>query len=161
MQRRNFVLYLLLNVFVSACVTSGILYWYDRNYRAVTLPQVSAPTASSGATIVGGSTPQQGTIQIVSVIGAGVLNVEAVVVRYNGEGEMDLTGWHLKDAAGHSYTFPPFKLFKNGAVQVHTAGGTNTAIDLFWGERQPVWQSGQAVLLTTPEGAAQDSYPVP
>ncbi len=162
MDRRRLAYYLLLNVFVSACVTSVILYWYDRNYRAVTLPQVSAPTAVAGAT---GPQPavtlQQGLVQIVSVIGAGTLNVEAVVVKYNGPGELDLTGWHLKDAGGDSYTFPPFKLFTNGAVQVHTAAGTNTAIDLYWGQRQAVWQSGQSVLLTDPEGAVQDSYPVP
>jgi competence protein ComEC len=100
-------------------------------------------------------------VQIVSVIGAGNLGVEAVVVGYAGEGELDLTGWHLKDSSGHTFTFPPFKLFKDGAVQVHTASGTNTAIDLFWGQRQAVWQSGQSVLLTTPEGDAKDSYPVP
>jgi Lamin Tail Domain len=162
MQRRNFILYLLLNVLVSACVTSGILYWYDRNYRAVTLPQPIVVTGLPGtAPAVEASTPQQGSVQIVSVIGAGVLNAEAVMVKYNGEGELDLTGWHLKDAAGHAYTFPPFKLFKNGAVQVHTGSGTNTAIDLYWNQGQAMWQSGQAVLLTTPEGAAEDSYPVP
>ena len=162
MERRNLIYYLLLNVFISACVTSAILYWYDRNYRSVSLPQANVAAAPAGTTsVAGASTATQGSMRIVSVIGAGVLNVEAVVVQYNGDGELDLTGWHLKDAAGHSYTFPPFKLFKNGAVQVHTAGGTNTAIDLYWGERQAVWQSGQAVLLTTPEGAAQDSYPVP
>jgi hypothetical protein len=162
MARRNLVYYLLLNVFVSACVTSAILYWYDRNYRSVTLPQVNVAATSVGpSSAAGAGTETQGTVQIVSVVGAGVLNVEAVVVQYSGEGELDLTGWHLKDQAGHSFTFPPFKLFKNGAVQVHTATGTNTAIDLYWGERQAVWQSGQAVLLTTPEGQAQDSYPVP
>jgi Lamin Tail Domain len=162
MARRNLVYYLLLNVFVSACVTSAILYWYDRNYRAVTLPQVnvaaSSAPASSGA---GAPTATHASVQIVSVIGAGVLDVEAVVLQYSGEGELDLTGWHLKDQAGHSFTFPPFKLFKDGAVQIHTAGGTNTAIDLYWGEGEAVWQSGQSVLLTTPEGQAQDSYPVP
>lgn len=162
MDRRRLVYYLLLNVFVSACVTSAILYWYDRNYRAVTLPQISVPTASSNATDAApAATIQKGEVQIVSVIGAGTLNVEAVVVKYNGEGELDLTGWHLKDANGNSFTFPPFKLFKNGAVQVHTASGTNTAIDLYWGQRQAVWQSGEAVLLTDPQGEAQDSYPVP
>jgi hypothetical protein len=162
MNRRSLSLYLLLNVLVSACVTSAILYWYDRNYRAVTLPQVGVPGASTETT--GGPTAvrvAQGQVQIVSVIGGGSLNAEAVVVKYSGEGELDLTGWHLKDGAGHSYTFPPFKLFKDGAVQVHTASGTNTAIDLFWGQRQAVWQSGQAVLLTNPAGLAQDSYPVP
>ena len=162
MDRRRLVYYLLLNVFVSACVTSAILYWYDRNYRAVTLPQVEVPTASSNAT---GAAPvatlQHGMVQIVSVIGAGTLSAEAVVIRYNGDGELDLTGWHLNDAANNEYTFPPFKLFKDGVVQVHTAGGTNSAIVLYWGQSQAMWKSGEAVLLTDPQGNINDSYPVP
>ncbi len=162
MDRRRLIYYLLLNVFVSACVTSAILYWYDRNYRAVTLPQVSVPSAVAGATQAGPvPTIQKGDVQIVSVIGAGTLEVEAVVVKYNGDGELDLTGWHLKDADGNLYTFPPFKLFKNGAVQVHSTNGTNTAIDLYWGQHQAVWKSGEAVLLTNPQDEVQDSYPVP
>jgi len=163
MDRRRLLYYLLLNVFVSACVTSAILYWYDRNYRAVTLPQVSIPTASSSqGNNVPVATVQKGMVQIVSVIGAGTLDAEAVVVKYNGEGQLDLTGWHLKDTSGSSsFTFPPFKLFKGGAVQVHTQSGNNTAIDLYWGQRNAAWQSGQAVLLTDPSGQAQDSYPVP
>ncbi|HEY5982507.1 MAG TPA: lamin tail domain-containing protein [Anaerolineales bacterium] len=162
MNRRKLTYYLLLNVFVSACVTSAILYWYDRNYRAVTLPQppATAPAAVPVGTTSAASVPE-GAVQIVSVIGAGNLQAEAVVVKYAGAGELDLTGWHLKDSVGHTYTFPPFKLFQDGAVQVHTAVGNNTAIDLFWGQRQAVWQSGQAVLLTTPNGDVQDSYPVP
>jgi uncharacterized protein YhfF len=163
MDRRRLFYFLLLNVFVSACVTSSILYWYDRNYRAVTLPQVSIPTASSnqasGAAV---ATVQKGLVQIVSVIGAGTLDAEAVVVKYNGEGELDLSGWHLKDTKGAAtYTFPSFKLFKGGAVQVHTGNGTNTAIDLYWGQHDAAWQSGEAVLLTDTSGQAQDSYPVP
>ena len=162
MDRRKLTIYLLLNVFISACVTSAILYWYDRNYRAVTLPQpalVASPALpQSGSTAVA---PAEGIVQIVSVIGAGNLDVEAVVVKYAGEGELDLAGWHLRNSSGHNYTFPSFKLFRGGAVQVHTAGGNNTAIDLFWGQRQSAWQSGQLVLLTSPEGEVQDSYPVP
>lgn len=161
MDRRRLVYYLLLNVFVSACVTSAILYWYDRNYRAVSLPQVQLPAASSNASDATAGPVQQGTVSIVSVVGAGTLTVEAVVVKYDGEGELDLTGWHLKDADGNTYTFPPFKLFKNGAVQVHTATGTNTAIDLYWGQGKAVWQSGETALLTDAQNNVQDSYPVP
>ncbi len=163
MDRRRLLYYLLLNVFISACVTSTILYWYDRNYRAVSLPQVTIPTASSSSSNnVPVATVQKGLVQIASVIGAGTLDAEAVVVKYNGEGQLDLTGWHLKDSRGDvNYTFPSFKLFKGGAVQVHTAEGTDTAIDLYWGQHNAVWQSGQAVLLTDPSGQAQDSYPVP
>ena len=163
MDRRRLLLYLLLNVFVSACVTSAILYWYDRNYRAVTLPQISVPAAStSQSNNAPVATVQKGMVQIVSVVGAGTLGAEAVVVKYNGPGQLDLTGWHLKDTQGsNTYTFPAFKLFTGGAVQVHSQAGTNTAIDLYWGQNKAVWQSGEAVLLTDPSGQAQDSYPVP
>ncbi len=162
MDRRRLILYLFLNIVVSACVTVSILYWYDRNYRAVTLPQpvvVSTSAVSSG--VPAAQTAQQGTVQIVSVSGAGTLGAETVIVKYTGDGEVDLTGWHLKDNQGNSYTFPPFKLFKNGAVQVHTTSGTDTAIDLYWGQGKAVWQSGEAVLLTDANGSVQDSYPVP
>jgi len=47
MDRRKLTYYLLLNVLVSACVTMAILYWYDRNYRAVALPQL--PGAAQAA----------------------------------------------------------------------------------------------------------------
>jgi hypothetical protein len=105
---------------------------------------------------------QKGLAQIVSVIGAGTLDVETVVVKYNGAGELDLTGWQLKDPQGsNTYTFPSFKLFKGGAVQVHTRDGTDTAIDLYWGQGQAAWKSGEAVLLADPSGQVQDSYPVP
>ena len=45
MGRRNLFLYLLLNVFISACVAGAILFWYDRNYRATIgpVPQAAAP----------------------------------------------------------------------------------------------------------------------
>jgi hypothetical protein len=161
MDRRHLAFYLLLNVIISASVTFLMLYYYDRTYRSVTLPQVSVPTSAAAAGAGTAGTVQRAQVQIVSVIGAGTLSAEVVVVKYNGEGELELTGWHLKAGTGSSFTFPPFKLFKNGAVQVHTASGTNTAIDLYWGQNQAVWQSGQAVLLTNPQGEAQDSYPVP
>ena len=161
MERRRLIYYILLNIFVSACVTSAILYWYDRNYRAVSLPQVQAPIIS-GATSTGPTqSVQQGTVQIVSVVGAGTLDVETITIQYNGEGQLDLTGWHIKDPNGNAFTFPPFKLFKNGAVQIHTKSGTNTAIDLYWNMDKPVWQSGETALLTNRQGDVQDSYPVP
>ena len=161
MDRRRLLYYILLNIFISACVTSAILYWYDRNYRSVSLPQVQAPIVASGTTSAGTTQPvPQGTVQIVSVVGAGTLAVETVTIQYSGEGELDLTGWHIK-SKDSTYTFPPFKLFKNGAIQVHSASGTDTAVDLFWGQSKAVWQSGETALLTNKQGDIQDSYPVP
>jgi hypothetical protein len=51
MDRRRLFLYLLLNVFISACVTGAILFWYDRNYRSVSVSAVqpAVPDANLGA----------------------------------------------------------------------------------------------------------------
>jgi len=160
MNRRHWISYLLLNVFVSACVTSAILYWYDRNYRAVALPPLATASLSTNETPAVATVPA-GTVSIISVVGAGTLAAETVTIQYKGDGELDLTGWRLKDADGNAFTFPSFKLFRNGAVQVHTTSGTNTAIDLYWGRRQAVWQSGETALLTDASGNVLDAYPVP
>jgi hypothetical protein len=48
MDRRKLVYYLLLNVFISACVTGTILFWYDRNYRAVNQSSFQQPAPVNG-----------------------------------------------------------------------------------------------------------------
>jgi Lamin Tail Domain len=161
MNQRRLIFYILLNVFVSACVTLTILYWYDRNYRAATLPPVSAPVVPSGTGAVAVPTLQHGAVKIISVVGAGNLSVETVMIQYKGSSELDLTAWHIKDTNGNDFIFPPFKLFTNGAVRVHTASGTNTAVDLYWDNNKAVWSSGENVVLTDSQGNPQDSYPVP
>ena len=158
-QRHRLYYYLILNVFVSACVTATILFWYDRTYRAVRVPGV--PAAPAGATMEITLNPQADTPQILSVIGAGTLSIETVVIDYNGKGEIDLTNWHLKDSDGNVYTFPHLKLFEGGAVQVYTASGTNSPISLYWGLRQAIWQSGEIAELTDPQDNPIDTYSVP
>jgi hypothetical protein len=162
MDRRHLIYYLLLNIFISACVTLSILYWYDRNYRAASLPQPAAPAIASNVASAASQVPlPSGSLKIISVVGAGSLNVEMVTLQYLGSSQADLTGWHLKDSKGNDFTFPPFKLFPQGALRVHTAAGTNTPIDVYWGNSQAVWSSGQTITLTDANGTLQDSYPVP
>ncbi len=164
MDRRRLILYLLLNAFVSACVTGAILFWYDRNYRSVNVPSVS-PAASSGNQPVAAQetlNPQIDIpIEIVSVIGAGTLNAEWVVVRNAGSEPLNLAGWQLKDADRNVFIFPNLTLNSGGAVQIHTASGTNTVIDLYWGQGDPVWQSGEEAQLLDPSGNVRAVYTVP
>jgi hypothetical protein len=162
MDRRRLLLYLLLNIFISVCVTSAILFWYDRNYRSVSisavqpaaLDQVSAPQATLNPQI---DIP----VEIVSVIGAGTLNAEWVVVSYKGEEQINLANWELRDKDRHVFVFPQLVLHPNGAVQIHTASGTNTVIDLYWGESEPIWQSGETAQLLDPSGHTRSEYKVP
>lgn len=163
MDRRRLILYLLLNAFISACVTGAILFWYDRNYRATALSSV--PPAS----VVSNQTAQQQAfnpqvdipVEIVSIVGAGTLNAEWVVVHNAGTEPVSLAGWQLKDANKNVFTFPNLTLNGGGAVQIHSISGTNTVIDLYWGETEPVWQSGEEAQLLDPKGNTRALYKVP
>ncbi len=163
MTRRRLVYYLLLNVFVSACVTGSILFWYDRTYRAQLSPiSLAALPSQSAATPAAAFEPQADIpVEIVSVVGAGALDVEAVVIRYNGTDELSLANWQLKDDDGNTYIFPQLTLFPNGAVQVHTASGTDTVIDLYMGRRDPIWESGEVANLLDPQNNLRAIYRVP
>lgn len=164
MDRRKLLLYLLLNVFVSACVTSAILFWYDRNYRSVSVSAVQ-PTASSvdqPVAVQPTLDPQIDIpVEIVSVVGAGTLNAEWVVVSYKGENQINLARWELRDGDRNVFVFPQLVLHTNGAVQVHTASGTDTVIDLYWGASNPVWESGEEAQLFDPSGNLRAVYQVP
>ena len=164
MDRRRLVSYLLLNVFISACVTGAILFWYDRTYRSVSIsPVQSAPLVNEGVSASQATfNPQEEIpVEIVSVIGAGTLNAEWVVVRYTGDDQINLANWELTDEDRHIFVFPQIILHTNGAVQIHTASGTNTVIDLYWGESDPIWQSGEKARLFDPGGNQRDEYKVP
>ena len=161
MDRRKLVYYLLLNVFVSACVTGTILFWYDRNSRAVNQPSVQQ--AGTGDTEpVSTLNPQTDiAVKISSVVGAGTLGSEIVVVKFEGEGQLDLSSWQLKDEDGNTFKFPQLTLYPNGAVQVHTATGTDTVIDLYWGIGDAVWSSGENARLFDAQGNLRAVYRVP
>jgi len=165
MDRRKLIQYLLLNVFVSASVTGGILFWYDRNYRAVSQPAViqqAAPASSSDAAPASNTELQTDIpVKISSVVGAGVLSSEIAIIKFEGEGQLDLTAWQLKDEDGNTYTFRNITLYPNGAVQVHTAVGTDTVIDLYWGIGEGVWSSGEEARLFDPQGNLRAVYKVP
>ncbi len=163
MDRRRLFLYLLLNAFISACVTGAILFWYDRNYRqAVLSPVQPAPVSASDSTPQPTFNPQVDIpVEIVSIVGAGTLTAESVVVRNAGSEPLNLANWQLQDSDKNTFVFPNLTLNNGGAVQVHTISGTNTVIDLYWGETEPVWQSGEEAALLDPSGNVRAVYQVP
>jgi hypothetical protein len=162
MDRRKLFYYLLLNIFVSATVTGGILFWYDRNYRAnMSVVPPSAP-AGSDAQPVSTLNPQTDVpIKISSVVGAGTLGSEIVVIKYEGKDQLDLASWQLKDEDGNIFKFPKLTLYSNGVVQVHTIAGTDTVIDLYWGIGEAVWSSGENARLFDAQGNLRAVYRVP
>jgi len=100
-------------------------------------------------------------VTIASVIGAGDLASERILVKHSGEGEISLAGWILRDDDGHEFVFPELTLFKDGAINVQTRSGNNTVVDLFWGLDQPILQSGETVELLDATGTMISAYQVP
>jgi competence protein ComEC len=159
MNRRRLFYYVLLNIFVSAAVTGAILFFYDRSHRTAPAALLAAPTPT-GSTAAG---PAAGEVKagIVSVIGAGMTASEIVVVQNDGTGSLVLTGWTLKDSQGNTYTFPQLTLYPGGTLQVHTAAGQDTAVDLYWGRSGPAWSPGELAALYDAGGVARAFYRIP
>ena len=55
------------------------------------------------------------------------LNAEWVRIKNTGTTTRSLTGWTVRDAAGHVYKFGTFSLKPGTYVTLHTGKGTNTA----------------------------------
>jgi LysM repeat protein len=122
-----------------------------------TLPATASPQPSATVTPQG----QPAGMQIITVIGAGDLDNEHVLLKRTGSGELPLAGWQLADQDGNVYTFPRLTLYQDGAVNVYTRLGQNTVVDLYWGFSAPVWQPGETVTLYDDQGDVRASFTIP
>ncbi len=85
------------------------------------------------------------------------LNAEYVVLKNTGNRAMSLTGWTLRDTAGHVYRFGTFKLRAGRAVTVHTGSGGNTGGHRYWDADGYVWNNdGDRATLKNRSGSVID-----
>lgn len=78
------------------------------------------------------------------------LNDEYVVFTNTGSETLDLAGWTVSDAAGHTYTFPDgASLAPNASVTLHTGGGEDTTSDRYWGASSAIWNNGGDTVTVT------------
>jgi LysM repeat protein len=120
-------------------------------------PTKAPPVSTGGAPVVSGDAG----VNIDSVVGAGDLNTERLLLKRTGPGELSLAGWQLLEEDGAVFTFPKLTLFEDGAVNVHTGSGQPTVVDLYWSLNAPVWQSGETVVLLDDRGEVRATYRVP
>lgn len=97
---------------------------------------------------------------ILQVLNPGDLSNEAVQLINQGP-FVRLTDWTLSDEAGNVYTFPDFSLWGGGAINIHTASGSNTTTDLYWGQPSAVWDAGELMTLSDAGGEVITTYTVP
>lgn len=152
--------YLLLNILVSALTTFLVLAIWDHAHNSV-IPAADQPGNASAATV---TTPQSQAVDnkigIENVFGVGDYQTEVVVIKRDGNTDLDLTGWKLRDESGKEFIFPNLTL-KNGAIRVYTRSGTDSVIELFWSQKEAVWEAGELVALVDAQGALQASYRIP
>ena len=75
------------------------------------------------------------------------LDQEYVCFENRGGLAADMTGWHVKDLADHTYTFSSFTLSPGALVRLRTGKGQNTATDLYWGLTMAIWNNDHDTVL--------------
>jgi hypothetical protein len=69
------------------------------------------------------------------------INKEIVVIKNSTGKARILTGWTLRDTAGHVYHFPQTRLRSGHSVTVHTGKGHNRPGQRYWGQGNYVWNN--------------------
>jgi LysM repeat protein len=139
--------------------------------QVLVVPQIegqrAAPTATrlaqqgtAQATVTGSPDGQTPKVEIRSVLGAGSLEQESLVLLNSG-GVAPLAGWTVEDGEGHVYIFPAFTLHNGGSVVLHTGAGSDTVIDLYWGLDEAVWTSGKVASLRDAAGDVHSTFQIP
>lgn len=81
------------------------------------------------------------------------LNHEWVKLHNRTSRRVTLTGWTLRDASRHVYTFGRYRLKAGATVKVRTGRGSNTQTNLYWGRRWYIWNNtGDTAKLERPSG---------
>ncbi len=100
-------------------------------------------------------------IRIAQVENPGNLDGEAVLLVNDGDAAVNLQGWTLAREGGPAYTFGDLPLFPGGSVRLHSTGGADTSVDLYWGQPQALWTPGTTARLLDAGGQEVARYVVP
>jgi hypothetical protein len=86
------------------------------------------------------------------------LNAEWIQLKNVCSTGKSISGWRIKDIAGHTYTFGTFTLRAGAYVKVHTGKGTNTTTDRYWAKAWYIWNNtGDTAYLRNGAGTLMDS----
>jgi micrococcal nuclease len=87
-------------------------------------------------------------------------NGEWVEVTNQGGEPVDMSGYTLKDAANHIYTFDNFTLAPGETLRLYSGQGQDSPTELYWGYNgESVWNNGSdTAFLRDAEGALVDMY---
>ncbi len=159
---RKILPYLLLNFAVSALAVWIVLMIWEANHKLPESSAVSIPTINEVKSPAVTQPPlDEKTIQIQLVVGMGDIRSERVQLTSASQTPVNLLGWALIDDDKNRYIFPSVTLFPGAAIELYTKGGVNTADALFWNLAEPVYTSGEKILLKDTAGNTRSEYEVP
>jgi micrococcal nuclease len=126
----------------------------------------SATTATPTPVPDGGSSPDDLAVADVHADAPGDdhenENGEYVVFENTGDGALDLSGWTVRDAADHTYTFGDVTLAPGERVTLYTGSGADTGSEVYWGSDAAIWNNaGDTVVVEMRDGevAVKHTYP--
>jgi LysM repeat protein len=103
-------------------------------------------------------TPQ---ILISAVLDAGDLQSERVEIKISNDGELNLSGWQIRDEAGNTFTLPLLLLRSGGQISIYTRAGEPSVTTLYWGLPDAIWQTGETVTILDAEGNTRATFMIP
>lgn len=162
---RRIFLYLILNFLVSALAVLMVLVIWDSTHKGPGQGQISKneptaiPTANSESLVFPALTDK--TIEIQTVVAAGDLLNERVLLISVSSSPINLSGWRLVDEDQTVFTFPDLTIYPGGGLNLYSKAGVNSAIDLFWGQENAVWESGESATLFDPGGNKRFGIVIP
>lgn len=140
----------------------------EPSQRGSNLPEAATATLEEATAV-----PQPTATPFVPAIRGALINIpiisnpgntssEALRVVNASDGVVTLEGWTLEDADGHTLTFPDIQLLRNGIfIEVYTRSGHDTPYELYWGQTEAIWQSGETAVIKDQLGQIQATYRVP
>jgi hypothetical protein len=88
------------------------------------------------------------------------LNMEWIEILNAGNADCSLDGWTLSDQQNHTYAFSNFTIKAGAAARIHTGSGNDTASDLYFNRKVPIWNNdGDVATLKDAAGMVVARYP--
>ncbi len=155
--------YLFINIAVSAATMLGvILIWNALHPSPIQAGSVedliTLPVENAGQSLPPVDEP---VLEIQSVFLPGDKDYEKISLKNISTEPVDLSGWFLVNQAEEKFIFPSLTLYPNGALEVWTKAGVNTAVELFWNAPKALWKSGEYALLLDSAGQERARYLIP
>jgi hypothetical protein len=165
----KFWFYLVINIIVSALTTLIVIsIWNAKNQNAVGHSNMPTPLPAWEINLMADNIPvptlpalDEKTLEIKNVYATEDIQTEFIQIQMIGEKELWLTNWQIGDGKKLTYTFPRLQLNSGGTVNLYSKLGVDSVTDLYWGQTESVWQSGDTVLLLDSDDNVRAEYTIP